>query len=256
MARRTFGGVGGHRVERTVAVGAVAVRGATRHLGVGVALGASLFEVLAVKGDARVATVRFQPGGEKHAAQDVTRGMAGVALLCEPILAEPVNALVATPAILGEAQVGYATRLHSSGVAGSAGELGVVVEQRKTSLGVVESLVSARVLPVDDIELASLVLRMAVQAGSGECRVQTALFGQLVLERLVVVAVEALGIGDTVIGLVALLTAVRIVQGSVTLVERPGRHPEERRLRDHQGKASRLANSEQPMPSRRVLVVS
>jgi len=87
-------------VERTVAVGAVAVRGATRHLGVGVALGARLFEVLAVKGDARVATVRFQPGGEKHAAQDVTRGMAGVALLCEPILAEPVNALVATPASL------------------------------------------------------------------------------------------------------------------------------------------------------------
>ncbi len=50
VARRALGGVGGHGVEGTVAVGALARRGAARHLGLGVALGARLFQVLAVKG--------------------------------------------------------------------------------------------------------------------------------------------------------------------------------------------------------------
>ena len=100
VAGSALGEVGGHRMERTVAVGASAGRGTARHLGFGVALGTGLFKVLSVKGDPRVAAVRFQPGGKEHAPQDVTRGVAGLALLGELNLAEPVNALVAAPAIL------------------------------------------------------------------------------------------------------------------------------------------------------------
>jgi hypothetical protein len=74
---------------------------------------------------------------------------------------------------------------------------------------------------------------MAAQAWPGERRVQTAVLGQLVLERLVVVAVQALGVCYTVIGLVALLTAIRVVERGVTFVERPGGDTEERLLRDH-----------------------
>jgi len=51
VAGRALGGLGGHRVERTVAIGAFARRGPARHLGLGVALGTRLLEVLAVKSD-------------------------------------------------------------------------------------------------------------------------------------------------------------------------------------------------------------
>jgi hypothetical protein len=128
VAGRTLGSLGVHWVEGTVAVGTLAGWGAACHRGFGVALGTWLFEVLAVKGDPRVAPVRFQPSGQQHAAQDVTRGMAGVALLRERGLSEPMHALVATSAVGRKAEIGDATRFHSPGVAGGAGNLGVVVD--------------------------------------------------------------------------------------------------------------------------------
>lgn len=218
----------------SVAIDTVARWRATGHLGLGVALDTRQFDVFACQFQFGELAVLLTPVGQTHPLVHLADGMAEIALLAKLGLGEFMNTLVATLAVIRQPQVSDTSGFQSLVVTGGTGHLGVVFGQHEAGQIVFEGLLSADVFPIDDVGCSPLVTGVAADALVGEGGVQALLLGDAFAQGFM--AVQALGVGDTLIGFVALATTVRVVELGMAFAERSGRDPKKIRLGQRPGR--------------------